>query len=89
MPIREDLWEFPHTMQLKVLGETQAPLREALEDILAEHVNGFDPLLHLSCKPSAKGNFLSFTAQITVDDKEQVERLYAALNACPHVKMSL
>ncbi|NCG44782.1 DUF493 domain-containing protein, partial [Vibrio parahaemolyticus] len=36
MPIREELWEFPHAMQLKVLGaaDTLPEMKSAVVDIL-------------------------------------------------------
>ena len=89
MPIREELWEFPHTMQLKVLGATDAPLEAAVVEILEAHLDDFDRHRHLTRKPSAKGNFVSISAEITVHNAEQVEKIYAQLNDCPHVKITL
>lgn len=90
MAIREELWEFPHTMQLKVMGAADAPLQEAVLDILKTHLAAdFDPSAALSSKPSSKGTFVSITARITVHDKQQVEAIYKALNDCEHVKITL
>ena len=89
MAIREDLWDFPHDMQLKVMGLTDSPLETALIEILEMHLEDFDADKHLARKPRSKGNFVSFTAQVTMRNREQVEAIYKALNECPHVKMSL
>lgn len=89
MAIREELWEFPHTMQLKVMGAADAPLEQAVSDILETHLADFDRKAHLSSKPSSKGTFVSITAHITVRDKEQVEAIYRDLDASPHVKITL
>lgn len=89
MPIREELWEFPHAMQLKVMGAADAPLEEAVVDILEAHLEDFDRVRHLTSKPSAKGNFVSLTASVTLRNRDQVERIYRALDACPHVKITL
>ena len=89
MAIQEHLWEFPHNMQLKVMGAADAPLEDALIDILNTHLEDFDPSRHLSSKPSRKGNCVSFTAQVTMRNREQVEAIYKALDECPHVKMTL
>lgn len=89
MAIREELWEFPHPMQLKVMGAADAPLEEAVVEILEAHLEDFDRRLHLSSKPSAKGNFVSLTARVTLRDRDQVENIYRALNDCPHVKITL
>ena len=89
MAIQEPLWEFPHDMQLKVMGLADSPLETVLIEILETHLEDFDADNHLARKPSSKGNFVSFTAQVTMRNREQVEAIYKALNECPHVKMSL
>ena len=62
--IREELWDFPHSMQLKVMGAADAPLEEAVVEILETHLDDFDRHAHLSSKPSTKGNFVSLTATV-------------------------
>ena len=89
MAIREDLWDFPHDMQLKVMGLADSPLETVVIEILEIHLEDFDADKHLASKPSSKGNFVSITAQVTMRNREQVEAIYKALNECPHVKMSL
>ena len=89
MAIQEHLWEFPHDMQLKVMGLADSPLETVLIEILEIHLEDFDADKHLASKPSSKGNFVSITAQVTMRNREQVEAIYKALNECPHVKMSL
>ena len=89
MGIQEHLWEFPHDMQLKVMGAVDAPLEDALIEILTTHLDDFDADKHLSSKPSSKGTFISFTAQVTMRNREQVEAIYKALNDSPHVKITL
>ena len=54
MAIQEHLWEFPHDMQLKVMGAVDAPLEDALIEILTTHLDDFDADKHLSSKPSSK-----------------------------------
>lgn len=89
MAIQEHLWEFPHTMQLKVMGNADAPLEQAFIDILTEQLGTFDATSQLSSRPSSKGTFVSYTAKITVQNREQVEAIYQALDDCPYVKMKL
>ena len=89
MAIREDLWDFPHDMQLKGMGAADAPLEDAVADILEQHVADFDRHAHLSSRPSTKGNFVSITASVTLRHREQVESIYRDLDACPHVKITL
>jgi putative lipoic acid-binding regulatory protein len=87
MTINEDLWEFPHEMTLKVMGSADSPLEQAVVAILSQHLEDFDPNAHLSVKPSAKGNYISVNARITVQHRDHVTNIYAELNACNHVKV--
>ncbi len=89
MAIREELWDFPHAMQLKVMGAADAPLEDAVVAVLETHLGDFERELNLSRKPSAKGTFVSITVNITVHNKEQVEGIYRDLDASPHVKITL
>ena len=66
MAIQEHLWEFPHDMQLKVMGLADSPLETVVIEILEIHLEDFDADKHLASKPSSKGNFVSITAQVTM-----------------------
>lgn len=85
--VNEHLWEFPHTMTLKVLGATDSPLEAVVTAVLTEQLSTFDPNEHMHTVPSAKGNFVSVNAKITVENAAQVRAIYAALNASPHVRV--
>lgn len=86
MNVNEHLWDFPHKMTLKVMGAVDAPIEQAVIEILAIHLEEFDPS-NISIKPSSKGNYVSVNALIVVYHKDQVEKIYAALNDSPHVKI--
>lgn len=87
MSLREDLWDFPHEMTLKVMGAADSPLESAVVAILDEHLEDFDANAHLVLKPSSKGNYVSVSARVIMRHKNQVLAIYAALDACPHVKV--
>lgn len=87
MDINTDLWNFPHAMQLKVMGVADAPLPEAVTGILVRHLGQFDGERQMRRTPSRNGNYVSLTCSIVMENKEQVVAIYADLNACPHVKV--
>ena len=87
MSINEHLWEFPHAMTLKVMGATDSPIHDVVVAVLTEHVADFDPAGDVHVTPSSKGNFISVNAKVVMRHREQVEAVYAALNASPHVKV--
>ena len=88
MSINEHLWEFPHPMTLKVMGRADAPLQQAVVEILREHLGDtFDPEQDIALTPSSKGTDVSVNARIVMEHRDQVSAIYAALNASPHVKV--
>ena len=87
MSINEQLWDFPHRMQLKVMGASNSPLEQAVIAILDQHLDDFDGERDISITASRNGNYISVTAQVVMRDKQQVTDIYAALNRCEHVKV--
>lgn len=87
MTINEHLWEFPHTMTLKVMGASDSPVHDVVVAVLSAHVPAFDPNADVHITPSSKGNFVSVNAKVVMEHREQVEAIYAALNASEHVKV--
>ncbi len=85
----EELWDFPHTMRLRVMGATDSAVREEMIRILRTHLGEFEPEQQLSQQPSRRGNYVSLQARITLHNAEQVRAIYADLNANPHVKVVL
>ena len=84
----EALWEFPMHYPLKVMGESRHPMREIVANILLRHVPAFDPST-LSERPSSAGRYVSVSATIYVERKEQINGLYADLAACAEIRMVL
>jgi putative lipoic acid-binding regulatory protein len=74
-------------MHLKVMGAANAPLAELVIDILTRHLGKFDAETQLRESQSSSGNYVSLTAHIVMENKEQVTAIYAELNASPHVKV--
>lgn len=92
-PLNAALWEFPHTMTLKVIGDADAATDEtALTDlvcaILARHLGDFSPQA-LSTRTSSGGRFLSVSVGICVHNCAQVEGIYRDLRAEPRIRTAL
>src|SRR3546814_18874243 len=79
MTINEELWDFPHAMQLKVMGAADAPLAELVIEILVRHLGDFDTETQLRENQSSSGRYISLTASIVMENKEQVTAIYATL----------
>lgn len=86
--LREELWQFPHDMTLKVFGDADAGLADIVCAILARHLGEFSPR-NLSTRPSSGGRFVAVSVDITVHNRVQVEGIYRDLNAEPRVRMAI
>lgn len=84
----EHLWEFPMEYPVKIMGEAQHPMREIVAEILQRHSPGFDPSTLVE-KPSSAGKYVSVTASVYVERKEQINGMYADFAAHQHIKMVL
>ncbi len=84
----ESVWEFPMRYPLKVLGEASHPMATIVAELLQRHIKDFDAS-SLTCRLSAGGKYISVSAEFTLLSKEQVNRLYADLAACPQIKLVL
>ncbi len=87
--INEELWDFPHAMTLKVMGAAEAPLEKVVSAILSEHLGNFDADKQLTQSFSSSGKFVSLSAKVVMENRQQVEAIYAALNKAPEVKVVL
>ena len=84
MALNDAVWQFPLDYPLKVIGRSDGALKAQLVAILAQHVADFDPQC-LQQRPSRKGRYTAYTAQLRLTHKDQVEGLYADLNQCESV----
>jgi uncharacterized protein len=85
---RESALKFPCTFPIKIMGRTQDGFAQAMADLVREHAHDFDPAA-LEMRSSKEGNWLSVTATINAQSREQLDALYRALVAHPMVKMVL
>jgi putative lipoic acid-binding regulatory protein len=84
----EALWEFPMHYPLKIMGEAQHPMREIVANILLRHDPDFDPS-SITERASSAGRYVSLSATVYVERKEQINALYADLAACAQIRMVL
>jgi putative lipoic acid-binding regulatory protein len=85
---QQSLLKFPCTFPIKVMGRTQDGFAQAVADVVCKHAPDFDPAA-LEMRSSKEGNWLSVTATINAQSREQLDNLYQALVAHPMVKMVL
>jgi len=70
------------------MGQRQDGFAQAVLDVVLRHAPDFDAA-GMEMRPSAKGNYMSFTCTIRAVSREQLDALYRELSAHPLVKVVL
>lgn len=86
-------WQFPHTMALKVFGDAQVPpgelpLADVVCALIARRIGDFVPQ-GLSSRASSGGKYLSISVAVTVQNRAQLDGLFADLRAEPRVRTAI
>jgi uncharacterized protein len=84
----ERLLEFPVDFPIKVMGKRVDGFAQAIADLVAQRVPGFDAR-GIELRASSKGTWLSVTLTVRAESREQLEGLYRALAGHPLVRVVL
>lgn len=74
-----DIWNFPCEMPIKVMGPSRDSLRPLVIEICSRHVS----VIHehkITETLSRTGKYLSITVTIVIENKQQIENLFAELS---------
>ena len=80
--------EFPTAFPIKVMGRRTDDFAQAIVEVVLRHAPDFD-VGTLEMRVSREGNYLSVTATITANSREQLDALYRELTSHPLVAMVL
>ncbi len=80
--------EYPQQVPVKVMGDNQPALRDALDRALARHLPPGTPVAVTSRK-SRKGNYIAYTATFVAQSREQLIAVYTELRRCKAVHFLL
>jgi len=82
--------EFPITFAIKIIMESGDSNEESKKQSLKQVFDKLSiPNSGWKSKLSGKGNYISFTALITVKTKEEMHNLYSELKTVPGVKYAI
>jgi putative lipoic acid-binding regulatory protein len=84
----DSLLQFPCDFPIKVMGRRQDGFAQAVLEVVLRHAPDFDAAA-MEMRPSAKGNYISFTCTIRAVSRAQLDALYGELSAHPLVKVVL
>ena len=82
----DSLLQFPCDFPIKVMGRRQDGFAQAVLEVVLRHAPDFDAAA-MEMRPSAKGNYISFTCTIRAVSRAQLDALYGELSAHPLVKV--
>lgn len=75
----DGLLEFPCDFPIKVMGKDSRSFRRTSLSIIEEHVGALAND-DVSERQSKDGNFVALTYNLTIDNREQLDRIYSALS---------
>lgn len=84
----ETLLEFPCRFSVKAFGHSDAEFKETVYVLIKQHA----PELRradMKMRDSRRGRYVSVTATINAESKDQLDAIYQDLSASPSVIMSL
>ncbi len=87
-PRKDSLIEYPSLFPIKVMGLKHDGLVHSITAI-AEQFDPFFDASTIELRPSSSGKYLGVTITVTATSREQLDNLYRALTADPHVKVVL
>lgn len=82
------LLEFPCRFPVKAMGRQSEDFESLIERIVCKHANLW-PAEPIRSKPSKAGNFVSVTAVVDAQSKDQLDAIYQELTDCEQVLMAL
>lgn len=85
---QETLLEFPCAFPLKIMGQTNDALAQAVLDVVLRHAPDFDGAT-MEMRASSGGKYVSLTCTINATSKPQLDALYRELSSHPLVKVVL
>ena len=76
---KKSLIEFPTHFPIKVMGKNVPEFSQVICDLLLSMSPGFD-VAGVDMRPSSKGNYLSLTCTVYVNNQDELDNIYRALS---------
>lgn len=76
---KQSLIEFPCDFPIKVMGKNVPEFSQVICDLLLSLSPGFDAA-GVDMRPSSKGNYLSLTCKVPVNNQDELDNIYRALS---------
>lgn len=76
---KPSLIEFPCHFPIKVMGKNVPEFSQVICDLLLSMCPGFD-VAGVEMRPSSKGNYISLTCSVHVNNQNELDDIYRALS---------
>lgn len=76
---KKSLIEFPTHFPIKVMGKNVPEFSQVICNLLLGMSPGFD-MAGVEMRPSSKGNYLSLTCKVYVNNQDELDNIYRALS---------
>ncbi|MCE2746936.1 MAG: DUF493 family protein [Burkholderiales bacterium] len=76
---KQSLIEFPTHFPIKVMGKNVPEFSQVICDLLLKMNPEFD-VAGVDMRPSSKGNYLSLTCKVYVNNQDELDNIYRALS---------
>lgn len=86
--VENEALKYPQRVPLKVIGDNDDALLEALNTTLARHLED-GTTIDFRTNKSRHGTYVSVTATFVASSRKQLERMYTELHACEAVRFLL
>lgn len=81
--------KFPVSYNLKAVLEASLGEEQDKKNLEAVFISQEVPYSFLDHRPSAKGNYISYTYKVTLQNEQQLQALYTSLKAVKGLKFAL
>lgn len=88
MAEHESLIQYPTDFPIKVVGINEAGFEAAIAQVLRTHAPDFD-ITSIEVRQSRRGRYLSISATIRAQSRDQLDALYRELTSHPMVRWVL
>lgn len=85
----DNLITYPCDFTIKIMGINNAELIPEVIRIIRQYAKNFDPDTGIVTRLSNKNNYLAISATIIANSREQLDKIYLALNQHNLVKITL
>lgn len=80
--------EFPCQIGIKAMGRQSESFSQTVREIVAMHVDD-ENIIEVRIRSSRAGKYLAVTCEVRLNDREQMEAIYAAMFEHPDILMTL